>query len=301
MRCWAAQFAHLPCADEQYDFLLQSLEDLLGQVHRYGADRYRAASNPGFSPHRLAHAEGCVQERVEDDAGGFLGDGHLISCLDLAQNLRFTPPPWIQAGGDPEDVLPRLRFRYERRGFPRIPSGGVRELGKKNFQVEDGPFHLPADRVDLEPGWQVETIMFSFKEEGPVRRPGRPPGPSVLKSNLSRTSMGAVLWFNPRTMSSISFPLHPKLNGVRGEDRALPERQIGWARNPPMAMMAAFRPLPPHDQSLVEEGRVTRNQVKRDRFLWSVPAPVPAPGVFRPDGPVMIPGFKRGNPKARDR
>ena len=97
--------AHFAGADHQHVLVVESLEDLAGEI----ADRHAGNADAplvqrGFGGHALGHADRGLKDAVRQRAGALAVLGQLVGLLDLRQDLRLADHHAVETGRHGEQV-----------------------------------------------------------------------------------------------------------------------------------------------------------------------------------------------------
>ena len=143
---------HLARADHQRLLVVESLEDLPGEVgHGHAGNAHAALVDGRFGGHAAGDADGRLKGRVQQRPGVVVLDGRLVRLLHLGENLRLAHHHAVQAGGHGEQVPHRL--------LADVVIQVRRDLG----------------RIELVEAGQEAGHLLAAGRPRPPRRPRRPP------------------------------------------------------------------------------------------------------------------------------
>ena len=166
---------HLAGADHQHPLIVEPLEDSRGEIgDRHAGDADAMAVERGFAGHAAGHAERGLEQAVRQRAGAADLPGLLVGLLDLGQNLRFADDHAIKTGGDPKQVVDRLRVFQGYQLAAQLLDRHVVKIGQVRGEHRrgEGDAGVIAGGVELNP-------MASGEEDslaggvGRARRPAR--------------------------------------------------------------------------------------------------------------------------------
>ena len=179
---------HFAGADHQRLLVVESLEDLLGEIgHGHAGDAHAALVDGGLGGHATGDADGRLKGRVQQRPGVVVLDGRLVGLLHLGENLRLADHHAVETGGHGEQVPHRLFadvMIQVRRDLRRIE---LVEAGQKaRHLLAAGGHGRLAGRVDLDAIARREQHRFRLAKHPPPMVQGLP---GLLGGNASRSRM----------------------------------------------------------------------------------------------------------------